>query len=220
MRKERISIGEYYHVYNRGIKKNLLFHDERDYLRFLFLLLYFQSDSKFYNIGRYVSNHSKKLLFGVSSESIKSIIKKRSVELVSFCIMPNHFHVIVKEHKENGIALYMHRVIGGYARYYNLRYKTSGHLFQGAYKAVHIEDNTQLLYLSAYIHRNPRTLKEWHRAEDKYPWSSYQAYVTYNIFEELLVQNIILGQFKDTKDYERFLYSSPAKAFIDEFDSC
>ena len=75
--------------------------------------------------------------------------------------MPNHFHLILQEVKEGGISQYMQRVLNAYTKYYNKKYEISGHLFQGPYKSVHIKDDPQLLYLSAYIHNNVRELKSW-----------------------------------------------------------
>ncbi|MDP3935341.1 MAG: transposase [Candidatus Giovannonibacteria bacterium] len=138
-------------------------------------------------------------------------MQEKYVELVNFAMMPNHFHLTVREFKEGGIAQYMQRVLCAYTKYFNAKYQKSGHLFQGPYKAVHIEDNEQLLHLSAYIHRNPRELSEWKNKEHIYPWSSYQDYVNENRWGKLLTQDILLGQFADKKEYENFLKSSPAK---------
>jgi putative transposase len=151
-----------------------------------------------------------------SDRKIKDeIITGRFVELTSFCLMPNHFHLLVKEVEENGIARYMQRVLNSYTKYYNTKYGKSGHLFQGPYKAVLVENNNQLLYLSTYIHRNPRQLKEWLNKENIYPWSSYQDLVNKNRFEKLLVFNIINGQFKNKKEYDEFIKTSPAKLLED-----
>ena len=74
--------------------------------------------------------------------------------------MPNHFHLIVKEVKEGGISAYMQRVLNAYTKYYNAKHDTSGHLFQGPFRAIHIADNDQLLYVSAYIHLNCREINQ------------------------------------------------------------
>ncbi len=210
MRKEKITTGEYYHIYNRGIHKQTIFHDRSDYARFLFLILYFQSTFIFKNVIRIILGYIKKSEFIIENKTLQEILKSKSVEIVSFCIMPNHFHILIKQLKDDGIASYMHRVLGGYSRYYNKKYGTSGHVFQGAYKAVLIESNIQLLYLTAYIHRNPRTLVGWQDREFEYEWSSYQDYIKDNRFGELLVRSIVLDQFK-YKEYEYFVQTSSAK---------
>ena len=122
MRNIKIAPGEYYHILNRGMSKQLIFHDNVDRIRFLFLILYFQSPIILQNIGRPVRSFVKHSVFNIE-EMKKGIVKSRFVELVSFCLMPNHFHLIVKEIEENGIARYMQRILNSYTKYYNTKYK-------------------------------------------------------------------------------------------------
>ncbi len=211
MRTTSIAVGEYYHVFNRGNNKQPLFYEPIDWSRFLFLILYFQSPEIIYNISRYVAPFVRRRAFNISDELLKEIINNRSVELINFALMPNHFHLTVKEVKENGISQYMQRVLTAYSKYINTKYQKSGHLFQGPYKVVHVENNTQLLHLSAYIHRNPRELKEWRKKELEYPWSSYQDYLKNDRWKGLLVKDIILEQFENAKEYGDFVKSSTAK---------
>ncbi|MBI3305989.1 transposase [Candidatus Nomurabacteria bacterium] len=218
MRNIKIAPGEYYHIFNRGVNKQLIFHDSADRVRFLFLILYFQSPITFINIGRPVKSFVKHSVFNIEGVTTREIINSRFVELTSFVLMPNHFHLIIKEVEENGIARYMQRVLNSYTKYYNTKYNKSGHLFQGPYKAVHVKNNNQLLYLSAYIHRNPRELKEWQNKESSYPWSSYQDFVNKNRFEGLLVLDIISEQFENHKEYDDFVKTSPAKLLKEELD--
>jgi len=216
MRKIRIAPGEYYHIFNRGMSKQIIFHEIKDYLRFVFLIIYFQSPITFINLGRYVEHYVKHRVFNIGSDVKEKILKKRFVELVSFCLMPNHFHLIVKEIDDSGIATYMQRALNSYTKYYNTKYKKSGHLFQGPYKAVHIEDDRQLLYLSTYIHRNPRELPNWKGREVEYVWSSYQDFVSKNRWGEFIQLDIIIGQFKGGSDYKKFVETSTAKLFEEE----
>ena len=220
MRKTRIAPDEYYHICNRGVNKQIIFHNTGDYLRFLFLILYFQSSLKIEHLGRVVKDFSE--MFGQHSVLTtgyeKEILKKRMVELVAFCIMPNHFHLIVKELEEGGIAAYMQRVLNAYAKYYNTKYEKSGHVFQGPYRAVHVTNDSQLLYLSSYIHRNPREISKWTNREDQYEWSSYQDFITKDRWSGLLLSEIILGQFKNKGKYKEFVKTSPAKLFEEELE--
>ena len=216
MRLIRIAPGEYYHIFNRAVNKQIIFHDTNDYFRFLFLTLYFQSPIIFQQLGRKV----KEFVQSRALDSVEEdeIIKKRRVELVAFCIMPNHFHLIVKELDEGGIAAYMQRVLTSYSKYYNTKYEKSGHVFQGPYQAVHVEDNRQLLHLSAYIHRNPREISKWFNKEEQYPWSSYQDFIGENRWGNLIMLDIIIGQFKDKAEYENFVKTSPAKIKEEELE--
>ena len=218
MRNIEISIDENYHVYNRGAHKRIIFHDTADYVRFLFLLLHFQSTVGFDQISRYVHRFVQHRVFDIEETDASRIIDDRYVELLSFCLMPNHFHLIVREVQENGIARYMQRVLNGYTKYYNAKYEVSGHLFQGPYKAVHIEDNDQLLYLSTYIHRNPRELSQWKNKERKYEWSSYQDYTDKNRWDELLSTKLILEQFETKNNYGEFVHTSIAKMSDEELE--
>ena len=216
MRLIKIAPDEYYHVFNRAVNKQVIFHDTGDYFRFLFLILYLQSSVVFQQLGRKVKEfiQSRALDSGEEDE----IIKKRRVEVVAFCIMPNHFHLIVKESDEGGIAAYMQRVLTSYSKYYNTKYEKSGHVFQGPYQAVHVEDNRQLLHLSAYIHRNPREISKWFNKEEQYPWSSYQDFIGENRWGNLIMLDIIIGQFKDKAEYENFVKTSPAKIKEEELE--
>ena len=216
MRNIEIAPEEHYHVFNRGVNKGTIFHDVGDYSRFLFLILHLQSKENFPQIGRSVKNYVKHRVFDIDAEEI---IKLRTIELVSFCIMPNHFHLILKEVEDGGISVYMQRVLNAYAKYYNTKYNKSGHVFQGPYKAVHITDDRQLLYLSAYIHRNPREISSWLNKEKNYPWSSYQDFIEENRWGGLLSREIILGQFKNSKKYKEFIETSTAKMIKDELDN-
>jgi len=213
MRKVKITIGEYYHIYNRSNNKQNIFLDNRDWIRFLFLILYFQSPISFPQIGRSVTLYIKQSVFGVQ---VKKLIENRYIELISFTLMPNHFHLIVHEFKENGISQYMQRVLNAYTKYFNTKYKKSGHLFQGPFQVVHIENNEQLLHLSAYIHRNQREIKQWRNKEYQYPWSSYKDYVIGNRWGELLKQQIITKQFSNIQEYRNFVDTSGTKLKFNE----
>ena len=214
IRNGLLAPGEYYHICNRGVNKQTIFHDTRDYIRFLFLIIYFQSPEILQNISRYVDSFVKHRMFNIN---VDKIINKRTVELVAFCIMPNHFHLILKEVEEGGISSYMQRVLNAYGKYYNTKYERSGHVFQGPYRLVHIEDDRQMRHVSAYIHRNPREIKSWFKKEHTYPWSSYQDFTGTNRWGELLVPDIAMGE-SSQKQYEEFVRTSPSKVLEGELE--
>lgn len=218
MRTTSVSVGEHYHIFNRGNNKQIIFLDNKDWIRFLFLIIYLQSPIVFQNLGRQVSYFVKNRAFNINEGEKNEVIKKRYVKLVGFALMPNHFHLLVHEFEENGIAKYMQRVLCAYTKYINTKYKKSGHLFQGPYKSVHVKNNKQLLYLSTYIHRNPRELPLWKNKENTYPWSSYQDYIKENRWGQLLETDIITEQFSAKKEYEDFVKSSPAKEIAENLE--
>lgn len=205
---------EFYHVYNRGMQKQAIFESDRDRLRFLFLLLSFQGKDIIPNISRTLKKYVQSSTLNITRDFVEEILKERMVELVAFCLMPNHFHLILCEKKEGGIAKYMQRVLTAYTKYFNTRHNKTGHLFQGSYKSVHIEGDEQLMYTSAYIHKNPIELTEWKNKLEKYPWSSYQDFILMNRWDDLLSRDILLERYSDLKSndsYRKFVETSPAK---------
>lgn len=212
IRGNLIAPGEYYHLCNRGVNKQAIFHDNKDYQRFLFLLLYFQSDARFPQVSRSVKEFVKHPML----DNVDDIINKRTVELTAFCIMPNHFHLVVKEVEEGGITSYIQRISNAYAKYYNTKYNKSGHVLQGAYRLVHVNSDRQIMHLSAYVHRNPREISKWFKKEDQYPWSSYQDFIAKNRWSNLLMTDVVTDQFKSRDSYHEFVRTSPTKILEEE----
>ena len=211
--------GEYLHVFNRGMQKQPIFETDQDRLRFLFLLLTFQGEAVIKNISREIRQNVQSSTLHILGELKSEILKKRMVELVVFCLAPNHFHTIIRELVDNGISKYMQRVLTAYTKYFNTRHEKSGHLFQGPYKSVHISEDRQLMHTSAYIHKHPCEIKGWMGKEHLYPWSSYQDCIGENRFEELLVTDIITDRYvkdKGVSSYKKFVSSSPAKEITKE----
>lgn len=202
------------HVFNRGMQKQPIFETDKDRLRFLFLLLTFQGEAVIKNISREIRQNVQSSTLHITNELKSDILEKRMVELVVFCLAPNHFHIIVRELADNGISRYMHRVLTAYTKYFNTRHEKSGHLFQGPYKSVHIEEDRQLMHVSAYIHKHPCEIYGWSGREHLYPWSSYQDCIDENRFGELLVTDIITDRYiknNGISSYKKFVSSSPAK---------
>lgn len=218
MRKFKTAEGEYYHIYLRGNNKQDIFYDIRDMARLLFLITCFQSPVELGHIHRLIGSTGQSSASAISKKLMDEIIQKRYVDLINFAFMPNHFHLLVREAKQGGISRYMQRILTAYSKYINIKYEKSGHVFQGPFQIVHVATNEQLLHLSAYIHRNPRELKEWKGREYLYPWSSYQDYIEKNRWRGLLKTDIILEQFKNRKEYKEFVKTSGTKEmnFIDD----
>ena len=215
------AIEEYYHIYNRGMQKQRIFETDKDRLRFLFLLLTFQGKNSIKNVSREIKQAMQSVqsstlhTLHIKPELEKEILNDRIVELVSFCLMPNHFHLQILEKSEGGIAKYMQRILTAYTKYFNVRHQKSGHLLQGSYKSVWMEDDNQLMHVSAYIHKNPTELLEWKGMEEKYPWSSLQDYIYVNRWGKLLSTEIILNRYNNNeinaKIYKEFVKTSTAK---------
>lgn len=219
--------GEYFHLVNRGNLKCEIFKDNADRARFLFYLLYLQSQKSFEQPGRYVKKFIKTGNFGIDKNNEKEIANKQLVKIIAFCLMPNHFHILVQSNIDNGVSIYMQKVLNAYTKYFNAKYKQTGHLFSGPFRAVHIENNEQLLYTSAYIHKNPielltedQTVR--HQVSDihsleRYSWSSFRDFINQNRWGKLLDPSIVLDQMMGKKraqkgqDYKKWVEESGAK---------
>lgn len=156
--KEFVS-DSYYHLYNRGVEKRIIFSDEQDYTVFLSYL-------KTYLVPKDIVALQKTLKDPDVSWKIKDRVLKElrlnnfagDVVLVSYCLMPNHFHILVKQNEAESIDRFMNSLCTRYAMYFNRKHKRVGVLFQDHYKAVRVATDEQLLQLSRYIHSNPSKL--------------------------------------------------------------
>ncbi len=209
----KIAPGEYYHIFTRGTRRQILHHDNADYVRMIYYILHMQSIAPLGKSKINVSTFDPKLGFIINESLFERIIQTRAVEVVAFSIMPNHTHLLVRELVEGSIARYMQRIGTAYTKYFQKKYGVEGHIFQGRYGARHVTDNTYLTHLSAYIHKNPSELNAWNKNYFEYPWSSLQDYTKENRWGGLLAPEVILDQFDGTKksNYADFVKSSTAK---------
>lgn len=162
--------GGFYHLYNRGVEKRTIFVDEQDYAVFLHLLKYYLSPSDPKDIHPFLNFQN----FNVVRPRPLTNLEKE-IELLAYCLMPNHFHLLIKQNTLEGMKKLMSKVLTTYSMYFNKRYKRVGHLFQGRYKAALIESDSYLLHVSRYIHLNPTELTG--TVPVNYPHSSYQHFL-------------------------------------------
>lgn len=133
MRSTNFIKNEYYLLKSSGVAGSSIFIDQEDILRFLFLLLYLQSPIVINNVGWYVASFIKKNRFGINSNKIEQIHKEREVELLSFKIQEGEFSLVVHNLEDGVASVYMQRVLTGYSKYFNSKYKKRGHVFQGPF---------------------------------------------------------------------------------------
>jgi putative transposase len=155
MRKTVFANEQYYHIYNRGVDKREVFLDEEDYLRFLTCLREFNNE--LIREAREARRKFSELSSGapeLSSENFSLEEVQPLVEIIVYCLNPNHYHLMLKQLVENGIKIFMHKLGTGYTNYFNKKYNRSGSLFQGPFKAIHIDSNEYLPHLSVYINKN------------------------------------------------------------------
>ena len=161
----------YYHIYNRGVEKRKIFLDEQDYRVFLsYLKLYLSSKEESVNE---IKNNDLKI--ENKEKTISEIYTLNNffgkIELISFVLMPNHFHFELKQKSKKEIESFMRSLITKYSKYFNRKYDRVGPLFQGRYKAILIKSTEYLLHLSRYIHCNPIELLAGNQQLESYPWT-------------------------------------------------
>jgi REP element-mobilizing transposase RayT len=137
-RKHQIAVGEHYHCFNRGVEKRNIFCDQQDYVYFLKSLRAYNTEETMGKLRLYENKASK----------------NPPVTILSYCLLPNHYHLLLRSNLNNGVAKYLQRVSGGYTLYFNNKYNRSGSLFQGTYKSTHIETDQDLRQLLAYVNFN------------------------------------------------------------------
>lgn len=194
MRNLIFSKEEYYHIYNRGVDKRSIFDDPQDLLRFL------QTMHEFNTLeaegGIYIKSFKEKKKLRSSASKL--------VRFVTYCLNQNHYHFILQPLVDNGIQKFMHRLSTGYTKFYNEKYKRSGVLFQGKYKAKHISSNNYLLHLSVYINLNNRVHENLNEPwlED-FKFSSFKEY-KYSEIKGFCDTSLILEQFKSRDEYCKY----------------
>lgn len=194
---------EIYHILNRGNASVPIFKTKYDYQKFTQTFLYYQNDNppmRFSKINELPSLERSRLL-----EKLKGQ-KNFLVEIIAYCLMPNHYHFILKQTKDGGILNFIRLSTNSYSRYFNTKYKRKGGLFEGRFKAVRIETESQLFHLSRYVHLNPYSsfLVKDFESLLKYPFSSLQEYAGSSEINACN-KEIVLGQFLSPNDYKKFV---------------
>lgn len=155
LRRVPLVEGEIYHVYNRGAHKRDIFTAEWDYQRFQ-VLLYLANTKQPVNLRYLFEKYKGRSFVEMFSENIDGSL----VSVFAYCLMPNHFHLVLRQKNEDGIALFMRKLATAYSMYFNAKYDHSGTLFQGRYKSKHVDDDPYLRWIFSYVHLNPLELVE------------------------------------------------------------
>ena len=192
MNREPFATGEFYHIYNRGVDKRAIFLDDDDRDRFLQSMVVFNMQEAVGSIYEHIND--------VKLGRQKDVTAL--VDIVCYCLNPNHYHFVLRERAESGISEFMRR-IGGYTKYFNIKHHRSGTLFQSRYQSKYISSNEYLLHLSAYVNLNWRV----HQLGSSTSKSSWGEYMGAN-GGEICSKEIILKQFKNNTEYREFAESS------------
>lgn len=203
-RKIALVTNQTYHVLNRGAGEQPIFWDLKDYERALETILYYRNISlplRYSIFTRMTVKRKKELLDSLAGK--KSFL----IDIVAYCLMPNHIHFLVTQRQVNGISKFMSNFSNSYTRYFNTRINRRGPIFQGRFKAIRIKTDEQLLHVSRYIHLNPYVsyiITSFNQLE-RYPYSSLGEYTGYSD-RDICQKKLVLDQFPDAISYKEFVF--------------
>lgn len=204
-RTQGIFTGKIYHVYNRSIDKRRIFDDTDNSSRFLDLMRYYQTSQDLIRYSRYLDLEKS---FRSEVDQIIKVRKYFKIEILTFCLMPTHFHFLIKQKIDKGISKFISDVTNAFTRYYNIKTKRTGPIFNTGYKSKIIHNRNELLHVSRYIHLNPFSSGLiTNKAEIlRYPKSSLNQIISSNANSDLINSKTILQNFGQTaKAYEHFV---------------
>lgn len=201
-RKVKLEKGHLYHVLNRGVASQNIYRTPKEYKRFIYAMMYYQYANPPLRYSFYIKQGHKR-----KQEILKSFQLNENlyVEILCYCLMPNHYHILIKQVTENGVTEFIRLTTNSYSKYFNTKHKRSGPLFQGRFKAIRIKTDEQLLHVSRYVHLNPysASLVGSFTQLLKYPFSSL---IEYNKNKEWLCnKKQVLEHFKSNTDYVQFV---------------
>ncbi len=204
MQKPQFAEDQIYHIFNRGVEKREVFMDEKDYFRFVHDLYEFNDEDRVYNSSYFL----KRKLKSIEVQPQRKLL----VDILAFVLMPNHFHLILRQRIENGIVKFLHKIGTGYTMYFNQKHERVGSLFQGRFKAVLVLKRAHFIHLPFYLHFNPLELMSNYRGStsidkmnflEKYRWSSFPDYVGIKNFPSITSRDDLLEFFGGIKGYKK-----------------
>lgn len=203
-RKEPIVAGEIYHVFNRSVARLPIFLNKNDYQRAIDLINYY----RFPHHPALRFSHFKRLPLKKREEILEDFAKnqKPTLEILAFCIMPNHTHFLIRMLLDRSLSLFMRDFQHSYSKYFNLKHNRSGSLFQSMFKAKRIETDEQLVHVSRYIHLNPSSSFIINTESlEGYPWSSFREYLGDHNPSNITSTKQILNYFRSKEEYKKFV---------------
>ena len=225
MRKIKFATDQIYHIYNRGVEKRNIFSDESDYLRFIHNLYEFNDTRP--ALPSNVKFSSRRPGANVKSGAIKQCLetgtlnitpRQQLVSIFAFCLMPNHFHLLIQPKQKQGIEKFMLKLGAGYATFFNKKCQRVGSLFQGRFKATLVEKDAHFLHIPNYIHCNPLKLimpgwktegiKDTAQAIsflENYRWSSFADYIGRKNFPSITQRELFLNSYGEKQSYQNQL---------------
>ncbi len=218
-----------YHALNRGVDKRTIFLDNQDYARFVHDMFEFNSTKP--AVNSYRKNLDSMCDVGRRTLELEQVESRRPedriVDIHGWCLMRDHYHLLLSERIEHGISFFLKKLNGGYAKYFNERYIRTGALFQGRTKRKHIDSDAYFLHILNYIHFNPLdtlpSTQDWRsrKIEDgdiakthllQYRWSSYLDYIGQRNFPSILTTSFFLDVFNNN-------YKNQADSYLHDIDT-
>ena len=188
---------KYYHVFNSGVEKRKIFLDKQDFQMFMYYVSIYLLPLKIV-IDKYPNFPPR----------LQSKNLNQELELNAYCLMPNHFHFLLRQKSRDAVSRFIKQLMDGYTKYFNEKYQRVGSLMQGRFKAVLIETEELLVHLSRYIHLNPVVANLAEEPKD-YIWSSYPSYLEIKE-EKILHKKAILDYFRSKEQYQDFVQNQVA----------
>jgi putative transposase len=202
------------HTLNRGVDKRAIFLDEKDYFRFISDLYEFNNEESL-NTTYHAFARSYDIECRRFKYNKQELPRKLLVDIHAFTLMPNHYHLMISPRVENGVSRFMHKLDMGYSKYFNMKNKRKGALFEGRYKGIPIVDQAHFIHLPYYIHCNPLDffVPEWREREisnymdalrflESYRWSSHLDYLGKKNFPSVTNREFLLEFFGGTTGYQ------------------
>jgi len=210
-----------FHIMNRGVDKRKVFMDDCDRFRFIHDLYEFNDENRVSNLNYFLTQKGNRQANPGGTLSRDKPPRKLLVDIYAYCLMPNHYHLLLSPRSEMAVAKFMKKMNMGYAKYFNEKYKRAGALFQGKYKSIQILDDSHLLHLPYYIHLNPLDLNmpDWRKKElpggtaialdflRNYRWSSHLDYSGLKNFPSLISPNFLASIIGTGKEYTQNITS-------------
>ncbi len=175
MRKDLLIDGQVYHIFTKSIAGFKIFNNADEFFRIVEIIRYYQREKPAISFCRFIDLPNEKAI--EFRKDFFSSDTKKLIEIIAYCIMPTHLHLVLKQLKEDGISSFMNNILNSYTRYFNLKHNRKGPLWEGRFKNVLVKDDEQLLHLTRYIHLNPVTTYLVNKPED-WLMSSYREYLS------------------------------------------
>jgi len=202
IRKVPLVTGEIYHIYNRGLDKRLTFTNFNESLRAYQALKFYRFESPPVRLSYFVRYGANKI-----EKLTEASWGNKLVSIIAYCLMPNHFHFVLRQELDGGISKFISNFENSYTRYFNIKSKRVGNLFMNTFQNVLVNSEEQLLHLTRYVHLNPysstvvKTLTEL----EKYEWSSLKEYVGGGE-EPICDKEMVMSYFKTKESYKTFIF--------------